>query len=313
MKVFCFLLLILVIAGLELCAQVPHVVSGNIVRHENFASAFVPSRHIDVWLPEGYTTSKKYAVLYMQDGQMLYDKSITWNNQAWDVDDVATRLLKEGKVKDFIIVGIWNNGAKRRAEYFPQKPFESLTAAEKEFVGQQLIARDLSNLKFESNADNYLRFLVKELKPFIDSAYATIPNKANTFIAGSSMGGLISMYAICEYPKIFGAAACMSTHWPGIFSINNNPVPGAFLRYLQNNLPAPETHRFYFDCGDATLDSLYPPLQKKVDLVMKLHRYNSNNWITSYFTGGVAHAEEDWNFRLHHPLLFLLGKASTSK
>lgn len=288
-------------------AQVPTVVAGSIIRHSNFPSSFVPSRNVDVWLPDGYSGSKKYAVLYMQDGQMLFDKTITWNKQAWDVDDVATKLLQEGKLNDFIVVGIWNNGEKRHQEYFPQKPFESLAPTEKAMISEQLMAAKRSQSIFESNADNYLRFLVKELKPFIDSAYATLPSRANTFIAGSSMGALISMYAICEYPKVFGGAACISTHWPGIFNVKNNPIPNAFLKYLQNNLPEPKTHRIYFDCGDATLDSLYPPLQKKVDLVMKLKQYNNKNWITSYFTGGVAHSEEDWNFRLHHPLLFLLG------
>jgi hypothetical protein len=121
------------------------------------------------------------------------------------------------------------------------------------------------------------------------------------------------MYAICEYPKVFGGAACISTHWPGIVNINNNPIPNAFLRYLQKHLPDPATHRIYFDCGDATLDSLYPPLQKKVDQVMKTKGYTSKNWMTSYLTGGVAHSEQDWNFRLHQPLVFMLGVANKSK
>ena len=71
-------------------------------------------------------------------------------------------------------------------------------------------------------SDNYLKFLVKELKPFIDSSFSTLKDQQNTFIAGSSMGGLISMYAICEYPLVFGGAACLSTHWPGIFTMINN-------------------------------------------------------------------------------------------
>lgn len=302
-----------ILVGNFLFAQVPTVVAGSIVRHSNFPSSFVASRNVDVWLPDGYSTSKKYAVLYMQDGQMLFDRTITWNKLAWDVDDVATKLLQEGKLNNFIVVGIWNNGEKRHHEYFPQKAFESLSVIEKTMISEQLMAAKRTQTYFEPNSDNYLRFLVKELKPFIDSAYATLPSRVHTFIAGSSMGGLISMYAICEYPKVFGGAACISTHWPGIFSTNNNPIPNAFLKYLQNNLPNPATHRIYFDCGDATLDSLYPPLQKKVDMVMIMKQYNNKNWITSYFTGGVAHSEKDWNFRLHHPLLFLLGNSNKSK
>ena len=77
-------------------------------------------------------------------------------------------------------------------------------------------------------SDAYLKFLVTELKPFIDSTFSVATDRSNTFIAGSSMGGLISMYAVCEYPAVFGGAACLSTHWPGIFTAENNPIPEAF-------------------------------------------------------------------------------------
>ena len=83
---------------------------------------------------------------------------------------------------------------------------------------------------FKPVSDNYLKFLVTELKPFIDKKYSVYKDMNHTFIAGSSMGGLISMYAICEYPRVFGGAACMSTHWPGIFSAEGNPVPDAFAK-----------------------------------------------------------------------------------
>ncbi len=82
-------------------------------------------------------------------------------------------------------------------------------------------------------SDEYLKFLVKELKPFVDKNYSTYTDAPHTFMMGSSMGGLISMYAICEYPEVFGGAICMSTHWPGIFVSENNPIPLAFQNYLK--------------------------------------------------------------------------------
>jgi enterochelin esterase-like enzyme len=121
------------------------------------------------------------------------------------------------------------------------------------------------------------------------------------------MGGLISMYAICEYPKIFGGAACMSTHWPGIFSMENNPVPDTFISYLKTNLPDPKTHKIYFDYGDQTLDAMYPPLQQKVDEIMKTWGFTNKNWITRYYPGD-DHSEKSWNRRLYVPLQFLLNK-----
>lgn len=288
-------------------AQLPKVVAGSIKRIENFASHYVNARNIDVWLPEDYNDNKKYAVLYMQDGQGLYDADITWNHQSWEVDDVMTKLVREHKIKDVIVVGIWNGQSLRHSEYFPQKPFENLTTIEKDSINAQLQRASRSKGAFQPISDNYLKFLVTELKPFIDKNYSTYTNKENTFIAGSSMGALISMYAICEYPDIFGGAACLSTHWPGSFTVDNNPVPNAFSNYIRDNLPNPKHHKIYFDYGDQTLDALYPPLQHNVDIVMKNKGYSKNNWMTQFFPGD-NHSELSWNKRLDIPIVFLLSK-----
>ena len=154
-------------------------------------------------------------------------------------------------------------------------------------------------------SDNYLKYLVQELKPYIDQQFSTYTNAKNTFIGGSSMGGLISMYAICEYPNIFGGAMCMSTHWPGIFAMEDNPIPDAFLNYLSAKLPNPKNHQLYFDCGNLALDALYPPLQNKVDSVMRKKGFTKNNWMTKYFIN-QDHSEVSWNSRLDIPLTFLL-------
>ena len=288
-------------------AQMPSAVSGKIVRLENFSSSFVQSRNIDIWLPQEYSSNKKYAVLYMQDGQGLYDASVTWNHQSWEVDDVISELQSENKIKDVIVVGIWNAQNLRHPEYFPQKPYESLSQVDKDTITAQLQRYGRTNAVFTPISDAYLKFLVTELKPYIDKNYATLTDKENTYIAGSSMGGLISMYAICEYPNVFGGAACLSTHWPGSFTLENNPMPNAFVNYLSNHLPNPKSHKIYFDYGDMTLDAMYAPLQQKVDVVMQKKGYSKNNWITEFFPGD-NHSEVSWHKRFHIPLLFLLGK-----
>ena len=122
---------------------------------------------------------------------------------------------------------------------------------------------------------------------------------------GSSMGGLLSIYAICQYPNIFYGAACLSTHWPGSFTLKNNPFPDEILAYLTRNLPRPKEHKIYFDCGDQTLDALYPDIQKKVDSIMLLKGYDNTNWVTKYFPG-EDHSEKSWNKRVNIPLEFLL-------
>ena len=108
---------------------------GTIERIDSFNSKFVRSRNIDVWLPKDYNSNEQYAVLYMHDGQMLYDSTTTWNKQEWGVDEVMTSLIDQGKIRKTIVVGIWNT-TDRHAEYFPQKPFESLT---KEFRDSMIL------------------------------------------------------------------------------------------------------------------------------------------------------------------------------
>lgn len=287
--------------------ELPKVISGKIERIENFESQYVSARNIDIWLPQGYSSSKKYSVLYMHDGQMLYDPEKSWNKQAWNIDKVASELFENHQLKQFIVVGIWNGGESRHPDYFPQKPFESLLKSEKDTVNMQLQQAGKTNVEFKPQSDNYLKFIVQELKPYIDKKYAVLADKENTFIAGSSMGGLISMYAICEYPEVFGGAACLSTHWVGTFTSENNPIPDAFINYLSKNLPQANGIKIYFDCGDQTLDALYPPIQQRVDSVMISKAYTQHNWVTKYFPG-ENHTEDAWNKRLHIPLLFLFEK-----
>ena len=287
--------------------QIPKVVSGKVERIANFQSRYITSRNIDVWLPEGYSRANRYPVLYMNDGQMLYDPDVTWNKQAWNIDDVATRLFKTSKVRNFIVVGIWNGGQTRHTDYFPQKPFDHLSKTDKDTVIAQLKRSGRTKEIFKPQSDSYLKFIVEELKPYIDNKFSVLADRGNTFIAGSSMGGLISVYAICEYPKVFGGAACLSTHWPGTFTPDHNPVPNAMISYLGKNLPDPRTHRIYFDCGDKTLDVMYPSIQRKVDSVMVSKGYTENHWITRYYPG-EDHSENAWNKRLNIPLEFLFRK-----
>jgi predicted alpha/beta superfamily hydrolase len=301
---FKIIFLLLIAAGAS-AQTLPKVATGRIDRIENFASKYVEPRNIDVWLPASYDGKKKFSVLYMHDGQMLFDSSTTWNHQSWDVDDVAAQLMKTGEVRDFIVVGIWNAGERRHANYFPQKPFDQLDPVQKDTVVGQLQRIGRTKAVFQPNSDNYLKFLALELKPFIDKKYKVRTGRKHTFIAGSSMGGLISMYAICEYPAVFGGAACLSTHWPGTFTLDNNPMPDAFLQYLERSLPSPRKHKVYFDCGDQTLDALYPAIQQRVDTLMEAKGFSTKNWKTGYFKG-KDHSEAAWHERLDVPLFFFV-------
>jgi len=300
--------LISIILSHSMNEQLPTPTTGTIKRVEKFASKYVDARNVDIWLPDGYNTQQQYAVLYMHDGQMLFDAAQAWNKQEWGIDEILGNLIKEKKIRNCIVVGIWNSDKNRHIDYFPQKPFETLTVAKQNEL--YLIKRNTGVPIFSRKiqSDNYLKFLVKELKPYIDSNFSTLIDQQNTFIAGSSMGGLISLYAICEYPAVFGGVACLSTHWPGIFTTKSNPVPAAFLQYLHTHLPAPGTHKFYFDHGSATLDSMYKPFQLQADDIMHSKGYTDRNWLSKEFIGD-DHSEVSWRKRFNIPAVFLLAEA----
>lgn len=281
---------------------------GSIERIEEFPSALIAARNIDIWLPPNYSDQINYPVLYMHDGQMLYDESISWNKQAWNADDMANRLIQARLVDPFIIVGIWNAGGDRFLDYFPEKPFHTLPASlQDSFIRVEQNDNQDRHAGYGPRADAYLSFITKELKPYIDSVYSTASGKENTFIAGSSNGGLISWYALCEYPEVFGGAACISTNWPGVATRKDDLIPKAFANYLSDHLPDPAEHRIYFDLGTRTLDSLYPPLQKMMDSVLLKRGFNTNNFQSRLFAG-ENHSETSWSKRLYIPLIFLLSK-----
>jgi predicted alpha/beta superfamily hydrolase len=295
------LLVILVTAVLAACSTTspaPVISSGRIERLGMVPSQYVEPRLVDVWLPNDYSPSKRYAVLYMHDGQSIFDGATSFSKKGWHVEAALAKLQQEGRVKDTIVVGIWNAGQLRWTEYFAQKAVPLIEEP----------ARSLFTstwLQGKPRADDYLRYLVQELKPLIDKKYATRPDAANTVIMGSSMGGIISLYAMSEYPHVFGAAACLSTHWIGGFE-QNTAIPKAMLQYLREHLPDPTSNRLYMDRGTTELDALYQPHQDLADVIVREKGYTAANSVSLVFPG-AAHNEADWSKRLELPLSFLLG------
>jgi enterochelin esterase-like enzyme len=296
---------LLMLLPLATVAQpLPSPSTGRIERLANFASKNVAPRHVDVWLPADYSETKRYAVLYMQDGQMLFDARSTWNQQAWMADATVARLVQEGRIPDTLIVGVWNGGEQRYAEYFPQKVLAGApTTLRHEYVSKAQNGK--------AQADAYLRFLVEELKPAIDRRFSTKAGPRDTFIAGSSMGGLISLYALCEYPQVFGGAAALSAHWVGIPTAWGQPrmrsasLPLALLSYLAVQLPPAGRHRLWVDRGSDELDSLYAPSLGLFADVLRDRGYTEADAVTRVFEG-TGHNERDWAARLDAPLQFLL-------
>jgi enterochelin esterase-like enzyme len=275
----------------------PKVDAGRVVRLADVASRHVDARNVDVWLPPECAGEKRCPVVYLQDGQMLFDEARTWNHQSWHIDRALTRLADAHAIPPTIAVAIWNDGRYRWSEYFPQKILERVAEpARSAFLASMLQARPQS--------DAYLKFVVGELKPLIDARFATLPDRAHTFIAGSSMGAVIAVYAMSEYPQVFGGAAGLSVHWAGKLEPNVE-IPLATFEYLQAHLAPPQGHRLYMDHGTATIDAWYAPYQLFVDEIARAAGYTEKNFQTRVFEG-AAHEEVAWANRVAIPLEFLL-------
>ncbi|MDH7488241.1 MAG: alpha/beta hydrolase-fold protein [Anaerolineae bacterium] len=267
---------------------------GWIQRYQRFPSAHVEPRTVDVWLPPDCANGdQRHPVLYMHDGHNLFDPALSTTGQDWGVDEAVSRLLQNRQIpKGVVVVGIWH-GANRWREYMPAKPLAQPNA---QAVRDGFI-REHGGAPI---SDDYLLFLTTELKPFIDSAYPTLPDSRHTFVAGSSMGGLVSLYALAEYPEVFGGAACLSTHWPAGGMV--------LVDYFTAALPRAGLHRIYFDYGTEGLDAEYEPYQKAMDKGMRALGYTGGvDWVTRKFVG-ADHNEAAWRARLDIPLQFLLGR-----
>ncbi len=223
-------------------------------------------RRIWIYLPEDYDQNKKeyFPVLYMQDGQNLFNE-MTAPFGEWGVDECLDTL--EPKLhKDCIVIGI-DNSDKRMTEYNPY---------DEEKYGK-------------GEGKQYVDFLAQTLKPFIDAHYRTEKDAIHTFVAGSSMGGLISLYAVMQYPQVFGAA--------GIFSPALWLVPQMTDELKKTNFP---THpRFYFYCGGKESETMVSDMQKAEAAI------NAKNCctVTEYISPTAQHNEMYW--RKYFPGFFI--------
>jgi hypothetical protein len=282
------------------------VSAGTLVDLGTVKSKYSDPRRVQVWLPSGYQAhGRKYAVLYMHDGQNLFDKASAGYGMEWQIDETLDQLIKDKQVRPTIVVGIWNT-PKRLQEYVPSKAFQGLPSEYRAKIKALYGGDPLS--------DGYLKFIVRELKPMIDRRFNVRTDRPNTVIMGSSMGSLVSLYAIDEYPQVFGGAGMMSTHWPLFMTPDGKSVgdaeyrivSGAFERYLAPALPDPRTHRLYFDHGSESLDAVYARYQKRVDAVVQRRGYRKFvDWISLGFPG-QKHNEISWASRVAVPLQFLL-------
>lgn len=320
------LIALLVLGGCASCANIPeresenrrHIAdwrnSGVIGRLDywlDVRSTFLElPRHVEIWLPPHYDAqhARRFPVVYMQDGQNLFDPRIANTGVDWGVDEAITDLASRNLIEPAIVVGVWST-EQRRFEYAPAgvlalMPDAMKRSAADEFPGELRLG------------DAYLRFLVEELKPRIDATYRTRPDRDSTFMIGSSMGALFSIYGMAERPDVFGGAAGLSMHWPmGVSETHfaqredewRPAVIEAFSRYFAAKRLDPETHRIWVDHGTGFLDHHYARYQAGMLPVLQRFGFAEGGSLAARVYPGADHNETAWRARLREPLLFLLG------
>ena len=264
------------ISGWSSPKEKKHTVTSNVkILSENFTiPQLKTTRKIWIYLPPDYETSKtKYPVIYMHDGQNLFDDFTSFSGE-WSVDETLNQIFEETG-KSAIVIGIDNGGDKRLSEYSPW-----------------------NNVKYKTTGegDLYVDFIVKTLKPYIDKTYRTEKQASKTLIMGSSMGGLISLYASAKYPTVFGKA--------GIFSPAFWFVSEDLKKYLNVNKNNLKNSKFYFVAGKNEDETMAPEIENVEKLLLK-KSVPAKNILVKIDDDGT-HSESYWKRELKASLIWLL-------
>lgn len=232
-------------------------------------------RPLTVWLPENYSEFKApAAVLYMHDGQNLFEPSAAFAGVDWKVDETVGSMIAKKKIRNCIVVGIANS---------PDRM-------------QEL------NL-FSDKGKAYADYVVNVVKPYIDSHFNVDPRPESTFIMGSSMGGLMSFQMSCFLPGIFGGAGCLSSaFWKTSERVFSTVEKSAFF---------PDNLKLYLDTGEfePPIAKAYFRMMK----LLKSRGYIEGYNLMGYYDEAATHCEAAWARRLHLPLQFLLSHQNSGK
>jgi predicted alpha/beta superfamily hydrolase len=247
--------------------------------HPRFASRYLSTpRDIVVYLPPGYDSgAAPCSVLYLQDGQNLFDPQTAFGGQDWRVDVTADDLILRGVIEPLIVVGIYNTGVRRISEYTPTKD---------------------ARRRKGGKGDRYARMMTQELKPFIDREYRTRKSTAHTGVGGSSLGGLVSLEAGLLYPRVFGRLAILS---PSVWWDNRSILE--MVRAYKFDARA----RIWLDSGTEEGDA---PRAGIADLKLLCDALTAKGWregvdLCCTVVPGAGHNEGAWAARFGDVLQYL--------
>jgi len=272
------------------------VSAGQLRKHDHFRSRFLRNnRDLIVYIPPGYDDQpfSRFPVLYLQDGQNLFDRATSFGGQDWNVHGAAEHMIGIGAVQPLIIVGIYNTGKSRIYEYTPVK----------------------SPKLGGGRADRYGKFLMEEVTPFIQREYRVSSDPRVTGIGGSSLGGLLALYLGLKHPQVFGKIAALS---PSVWwhhrmmmqfaaSVTLRPPQRkrAIFR-LRSSEPGPESPRpaIWLDIGTKEGLRIVPDVEQFRDILLQRGWRQGEDLRYERVEGG-EHNELAWSQRIGRVLKFL--------
>jgi predicted alpha/beta superfamily hydrolase len=257
---------------------------GRIRLHTRFPSRYLSTpRDIVVYLPPGYEQGGACSVLYLQDGQNLFDPATAFAGQDWRADVTADQLILSGAIEPLILAGVYNTGVRRISEYTPTKD---------------------SRRHKGGKGDRYAKMMARELKPFIDREYRTRRGAAHHGVGGSSLGGLVSLETGLLYPAEFGRLAIMS---PSVWW-DNRSILDMVRAYKSASRP-----RIWLDAGTEEGDA---PRQVIEDVRLLRAALVEKGWregadLRFCEIGGAGHNEGAWAARFGEVLRYLFPREET--
>lgn len=247
-------------------------ITGNLIYHKQMRYDGLLPRDVIVWLPPNYfvETDKHYPVLYMNDGQNLFDPSTSFTKTDWQLDETADSLIRNKIIEPVIIVGIYNT-KDREEEYSPT-----------------------------SKGVKYMLFVVDRLKPFIDSTYRTLPERENTAVGGSSMGGLASLMLAWNFSAYFSKAACFSP----AFKYDNFDYTEVIEKHQGRKK---DITLYIYNGGKGVENILQPGVDKMIEVLQKLN-FKINEDLFIKIDSTAEHTESAWAKRAYQPFKLFFPK-----
>jgi predicted alpha/beta superfamily hydrolase len=254
-------------------------VTGTVIYHESIKGEDLRDRDLVVWLPPGYDTDteQRYPVLYMHDGQNIFDPVTSYAGVDWAIDESVDRLIREGAIEPVIVVGI-NNTQDRDAEY---SPGEKGTA--------------------------YMDFVINGVKPLIDATYRTRPERQHTLTGGASSGGTISFMLAWDHPEVFAGAICMSPAFK--VGPDKDFSEFDFIGYFEATREKSRDVFFYIDNGGVELDGLLQPgIEEMLTSLEQWGYREGEDWVFIH-EPTAKHFESAWAKRFPDALVLTLQAA----